>query len=116
MASLFQSQSQSQGGAELGEDSVALARDLASSVLPGHWDELRGQVSSGETGTPLSPLWEQFFRLLGPGGFDTLGARQHRLLSEDAIRCAASHHCPNVNGAEASHAKRSGQRFAVFSK
>ncbi len=82
MVSLFQSQSQSQGGAELGEDPVALARDLASSVLRGHWDELRGQVSSGDTGTPLSPLWEQFFRLLGPGGFDTLGARQQQLLQQ----------------------------------
>ncbi|MBN2690515.1 MAG: circularly permuted type 2 ATP-grasp protein [Burkholderiaceae bacterium] len=82
MASLFQSQSQSQGSTELGEDSVALARDLASSVLRGHWDELRGQVSSGDTGTPLSPLWEQFFRLLGPGGFDTLGARQQQLLQQ----------------------------------
>jgi uncharacterized circularly permuted ATP-grasp superfamily protein/uncharacterized alpha-E superfamily protein len=84
MVSLFQSQSQSQsqGSFDPGEDCAALARDLASPVIPGHWDELRGGVSDGGAGAPLAPLWDHFFRLLGPGGFDSLSARQQQLLQQ----------------------------------
>ncbi len=82
MVSLFQSQSQSQGRFDPGEDCAALARDLASPVIPGHWDELRGSVSDGLPGAPLAPLWDQFFRLLGPGGFDSLSTRQQQLLQQ----------------------------------
>ena len=80
MVSLFQSQSQ--GAFDPGEDCAALARDLASPVIPGHWDELRGGVSDGGAGAPLAPLWNHFFRLLGSGGFDSLSARQQQLLQQ----------------------------------
>ncbi|WP_079417628.1 circularly permuted type 2 ATP-grasp protein [Thiomonas intermedia] len=80
MASLFQSTAQ--GRAAPGDECAALARDLASAVIPGHWDELRGKVSDGESGAALAPLWNNFFRLLGPGGFDALGARQQQLLQQ----------------------------------
>jgi uncharacterized circularly permuted ATP-grasp superfamily protein/uncharacterized alpha-E superfamily protein len=80
MASLFETPPS--GRVDPGEECVALARDLASTVIPGHWDELRGKVSDGEPGGPLAPLWNDFFRLLGPGGFDTLSARQQQLLQQ----------------------------------
>jgi len=82
MVSLFQSPSQSQGQSNVGDDCAALARDLAAPVIPGHWDELRGSVSDGLAGAPLAPLWDQFFRLLGPGGFDSLSTRQQQLLQQ----------------------------------
>ncbi len=65
-----------------GDDAVERARTAAAAVLPGHWDELRGCVSTGQTGTPLAPLWEQFFRLLGAGGLQSLAARQQQLLQQ----------------------------------
>ncbi|MCE1161684.1 MAG: circularly permuted type 2 ATP-grasp protein [Thiomonas sp.] len=80
MASLFQSTAQ--GRAAPGDECAALARDLASAVIPGHWDELRGKVSDGESGDALAPLWNDFFRLLGPGGFDALSTRQQQLLQQ----------------------------------
>lgn len=80
MASLFQTQSQ--GSADPGEECISLARDLASPVIPGHWDELRGSSSDGQAGAPLTPLWNNFFRLLGPGGFDSLSTRQQQLLQQ----------------------------------
>ncbi len=80
MASLFQTSTQ--GRADPGDECAALARDLASAVIPGHWDELRGKIADGETGTPLAPLWDAFFRQIGPGGFDSLGARQQQLLQQ----------------------------------
>ena len=75
MASLFQTES----SADPGEALAALARDLASPVLPGHWDELRARLSDGLPGAALSPHWGQFFRLLGHGGFDGLNAREQQL-------------------------------------
>ena len=55
---------------------VDLAADLASPVPPGHWDSLRSRLGDGSTGAPLAAYWVQFFRQLGPGGFDGLPARE----------------------------------------
>lgn len=80
------------------EDGAALAQELAAAVLPGHWDELRGGVSDGLSGGPLTALWERFFRLLGPAGIADLDSRQQQLLQQirdDGIADAA------VDGAQA---------------
>ncbi len=84
MSSLFQTEPSTDPGDAL----AALARDLAAPALPGHWDELRGRCSDGQPGGALAPLWDRFFRLLGPGGFDSLDAREQQLreqIHEDGV-------------------------------
>lgn len=72
MASLFHSES----AANPADALVDLAADLAAPVLPGHWDALRDSVSRGGLGGPLAPHWAEFFRRLGPEGFEGLPARE----------------------------------------
>jgi uncharacterized circularly permuted ATP-grasp superfamily protein/uncharacterized alpha-E superfamily protein len=53
-----------------------LADSLAAPATEGHYDELRGTVSSGvRDGAGLAPAWDQFFGHLGAAGFRDLNRR-----------------------------------------
>jgi uncharacterized circularly permuted ATP-grasp superfamily protein/uncharacterized alpha-E superfamily protein len=55
-------------------DPAAFAARLAPPAAGGHFDELRGRLSSADA--KLAPAWSEFFRQLGPNGFEEL---DHRL-------------------------------------
>jgi uncharacterized circularly permuted ATP-grasp superfamily protein/uncharacterized alpha-E superfamily protein len=64
------------------ETPADLAAALAPPAAAGHFDELRGAVSSpvesGGHGKPVSPTWSRFFDHLGSAGFGDL---DHRMLN-----------------------------------
>lgn len=84
-------------GTQAEETPAALAAALAPPAAPGHYDELRGGVSSplpGGEGKPVdphalpTPAWSRFFEGLGREGFSDLNRRTadlHRQVRDNGI-------------------------------